>query len=209
MFGLSSHNLLLRGSDIDFYVEDSKQRERLVFSCKEVTLSTSQLLHIVGSNGAGKTSLLRILSGLQDCSGRVEIFCDRDDILYIGHGDGLSDVLTVWEHLCLWQDLGGGIVDDLESFAHGWVSQSLWHNRVGDCSAGECRKLSLLRLLLSSAVIWFLDEPFASLDIGVRDKFLREFRIHCSSGGGIIMTGHGDNFGDFDLDVRLFQMGKG
>ncbi len=200
-------SLLLRGSDIDFYVEDSKQRERLVFSCSEVTLSAGEVLHIVGSNGIGKTSLLRILCGLQESSGGVEIFCGRDDILYIGHGDGLSDVMTVWEHLCLWQELGGGVVVDLESFANVWVSETLWHNRVGDCSAGECRKLSLLRLLLSSSVIWFLDEPFASLDIGVRDKFLSAFRFHCESGGGIIMTGHGDNFGAVDLDLRLFQMG--
>ncbi len=201
-------SLLLRGSDIDFYVEDSKQRERLVFSCGGLALSAGEVLHIVGANGVGKTSLLRILCGLQEASGEVEIFCGGGDILYIGHGDGLSDVLTVWEHLCLWRDLGGGRVVDLESFANLWVSQDLWHNRVGDCSAGECRKLSLLRLLLSDAVIWFLDEPFASLDIGVRDRFLVEFRSHCQRGGGIIMTGHGDNFGDSDLNLRLFQMGE-
>ncbi len=199
--------LLLRGRDIDFYVEDSKQQERLVFSCQEITLSAGEILHIVGSNGVGKTSLLRILCGLQESTGGVEIF--NDDILYIGHGDGLNDSLTVWEHLSLWRDLGGGIVSDLESFANSWVRQDLWHNRVGDCSAGECRKLSLLRLLLSSAVIWFLDEPFAALDIGVRGKFLDAFRFHCEKGGGIIMTGHGDNFNNVDLNLRLFEMGQG
>ncbi len=200
--------LLLRGSDIDFYVEDSKQRERLVFSCPDVRLSSGEILHIVGSNGVGKTSLLRILCGLQESSGAVDIFCDGDnDILYIGHGNGLNDVLTVWEHLRLWQDLGGFVISDLASFAGDWIRQDLWDNRVGDCSAGECRKLSLLRLFLSGSVIWFLDEPFSSLDIGVRDMFLQGFRSHCELGGAIIMTGHGGfDFGD-DLNLRLFQMG--
>lgn len=204
-------DLLLRGRDIDFY-----SGSRLVFSCSEVSLFSGEVLHIIGSNGVGKTSLLRILSGLISCDSGFDLFLGGR-ILYIGHEDGLTDELTILEHIDLWRCLGGVKSSfNLLSFARDWFAEDLLDCRVIDCSAGERRKLSLLRLCFgvcgasSDFRIWLLDEPFSSLDLTVRSRFLDLFRVHCGFGGGIIMTGHG--VGDLSaksltgLAVRIFGM---
>ena len=59
-------------------------------------------------------------------------------------------------------------------------------------SAGQKRRLSLARLLITQNIVWILDEPFTSLDkqgIALIESLMSE---HCANGGMIVLTSHHD-----------------
>jgi heme exporter protein A len=162
-----------------------------------LTLSAGELLQVEGANGAGKTSLLRILAGLsqpergQVCWQGQPIGRCRDhyqsDLLYIGHKPGIKAGLTALENLAfyhqvpeagLWQALacvGLAGYEDLPA---------------GQLSAGQQRRVALARLWLSRAALWILDEPFTALDKAGSAALLARLRGHAEAGGLVLLTSH-------------------
>lgn len=174
--------------------------DRLLFENLSFSLFPSEVLVIEGRNGSGKTSLLRILCGfrLQD-DGDIE-WCGRsithsssmysEELTYVGHKNGIKDDLTVEENLKMGRALG--IASDLTD------AQVL--QRVGlsgfedvqalNLSAGQRRRLSLARLLLTTSRVWILDEPFTSLDTHGISVFEEMMQEHVNRQGMLIMTSH-------------------
>ena len=115
-----------------------------------------------GPNGSGKTTLLRTLAGLTPpITGRVE--ADPDAIAYASHADGLKAQLTVAEKTSPSGPASSAMRDTapaIEAFHLG----PLLDRRAGEMSAGQKRRLSLARLLVSGRPVWCLDEPTVSLD---------------------------------------------
>ncbi|MFZ2406565.1 MAG: ATP-binding cassette domain-containing protein, partial [Methylobacter sp.] len=72
-------------------------------------------------------------------------------------------------------------------------------------SAGQKRRLSLARLLITENVLWILDEPFTSLDkhgIALIETLMTE---HCANGGMIVLTSHHD-IDLLDVDVQRIYL---
>ncbi|MDD5755502.1 MAG: cytochrome c biogenesis heme-transporting ATPase CcmA, partial [Methylococcales bacterium] len=146
--------------------------ERVLFSELNFTLTSGQVLLIEGANGAGKTSLLRILTGFRkpdvgDLFWNNEAIDDTQefyqDTAYIGHNNGLKDTLTAEENLHYAQSLAITtltIDDALEQVGLSGYQETL----VRFMSAGQRRRLALARLLCTYKPLWILDEPFTSLD---------------------------------------------
>jgi len=128
---------------------------RRLFDRLSFRVDARQCLHVAGDNGAGKTSLLRILCGLlSPTSGEVRwhgrpIGRVRDeygaDLIYVGHLNGVKDDLTAAENLRVWAaiaTIGAGDSDVLralrllaiERFAH-WPA--------GQLSQGQKRRVAL------------------------------------------------------------------
>ncbi len=94
-----------------------EKSDRQLFSDINIALYSSQLLYVTGENGAGKTSLLRILVGLSlPSNGAVEvngydihknIHDGGEHLLYFGHKQGISQLLTATENLKFWCQLHG------------------------------------------------------------------------------------------------------
>lgn len=175
---------------------------RKLFGGLSFSLSPCQLLHVQGANGSGKTSLLRIVSGLsrQD-AGKVrwynhDIHDIREEyasgLLYLGHQPAIKDDLTVVENLWVSTRLSGvnPTSDALKSALEviGLGRHGTLPARV--LSQGQRRRLALARLWLSNKKLWILDEPFTSLDtqaIGLVEVRLED---HLSQGGMVILTTH-------------------
>ena len=89
--------------------------ERSLFHQLSFCVSAGEIVQIEGQNGAGKTSLLRILAGLADADiGQVNwlgenIRRDRaryhQDLLFLGHQPGIKSVLTPFENLAFYQSV--------------------------------------------------------------------------------------------------------
>lgn len=172
--------------------------ERLL--CRGLTFSvlSGELIHIIGENGAGKSSLIKALLGwLPIEEGTIEfngedvsIYRDRllAEQLYIGHTTGIKDVLTVQENLSLFCP-SHSVDERLEALR--FVNLATFDETVaGELSAGQKRRVALARLWLSTKQIWFLDEPLTALDTqGVLALELR-VKEHLSLGGAVIMTSH-------------------
>lgn len=173
--------------------------ERVLFSELSFTLSSGQVLLIEGANGAGKTSLLRILTGFRKPD-TGDLFWNDDaidddtqefyqDTAYIGHHNGLKDTLTAEENLRYAQALASTaltIDDALEQVGLDGYQQTL----VRFMSAGQRRRLALARLLCTRKALWILDEPFTSLDRASIKLFEKFIETHVSQGGLAIMTSH-------------------
>lgn len=163
------------------------------------TLNTGCLLHLRGKNGAGKTTLLKLLAGLlhpthgeiryQGHSIAINRTAYQQNICYVGHKPGVSQLLTVREN-CSFELQRS---PDLVSFDALLERLSLLDYSDVPCnllSAGLLRRVGLLRLLMSNASLWLLDEPLVALDQDALDMVMIFIKEHLKRGGQVILTSH-------------------
>lgn len=149
-----------------------------------------QLVQIDGVNGAGKTSLIRILSGLSryGYEGRVQ---RHSALLYLGHQPAVKALLTPRENLA-WHVAGESIYNNTQ-IENALAKVGLYgYEDVPShaLSAGQHRRVNLARLYLSSCPLWLLDEPFTAIDkAGVAD-LERLLVAHVEQGGAVVLTSH-------------------
>jgi len=198
----------LEGRGLSCIRDDRVLFEELVFE-----LVSGQVLLLEGKNGSGKTSLLRILCGFREpdtgrihwCGEAVKDSQFYADMVYVGHLDGIKKELTVLENLKMSLALsssGRYSIDQALTKVHLSGYDDVL---VQALSAGQKRRLSLARLLITENVLWILDEPFTSLDkqgIALIESLMAE---HCASGGMIVLTSHHDI--DLpDVDVQRINL---
>jgi heme exporter protein A len=187
--------------------------EREVFAGLHFQANAGEALAVTGRNGAGKTSLLRLIAGLlMPASGSVVIeggdaeLTVAEQAHYLGHRDALKPALSVAENLSFWTDfLGGGTT---RAIADCLAAVGLSHAvelPAATLSAGQRRRLSLARLLAVPRPLWLLDEPTAALDAAGQAMFADLMREHLAGGGLIVAATHGP----LGIDARELQIGGG
>lgn len=168
---------------------------RVVFSNVNFTVNAGELLELRGANGSGKSSLLRLLAGLNTPAvGRIELTSEiRESTLaeqshYIGHAEANKPALTVMENLNFWaQFLGAKMTDDaLAAFN----LQALAGDQTMLLSAGQKRRLALTRLLIAPRSVWLLDEPTMGLDSASIANLQTQIKKHLTEGGMVIVATH-------------------
>jgi heme exporter protein A len=176
--------------------------DRLLFSGLSFQLGAGEVVQIEGPNGSGKTSLLRILSGLRRAdAGRVQwqgvdIQHTRDDyyanMVYIGHLPCIKADLTTMENIRVLLDTrsqsvsGGQIELGLEQ-----VGLAGFEDVAGKAlSSGQRRRVLLAFLLLADARLWILDEPLTALDVRGVDLVESMILEHRDSAGSVVFTTH-------------------
>jgi heme exporter protein A len=171
--------------------------ERRVFRKVDFAVAAGGALLPLGPNGSGKSTLLRLLAGLKRPDAGL-ITWDGQDIsvdpgghaarvAYIGHLDAVKQGLTAAENLAYDAQLGGG--DAHAALATlGLSSLAALPARV--LSAGQRRRLALVRLALTAAPLWLLDEPTVGLDAAAIDQFAVMLAAHRSRGGIVVAATH-------------------
>jgi heme exporter protein A len=173
-----------------------------LFSDLSLQLDAGQWLYLQGENGAGKTSLLRILAGLSlPAAGTVTwqgtpISKQRSDyhadMLYLGHHASLKEDLTLTENLRSLMAMDGLQVSDTairEALTRMGLAKRQ-HLPARVLSAGQKRRGLLARLLLRPAKLWILDEPFNALDVHAIAELQDCLKAHLCTGGLIVLTSH-------------------
>jgi heme exporter protein A len=175
--------------------------ERQLFAGLSFRVLAGQALAVEGANGAGKTSLLRLIAGfLAPAAGRIVVKTgetESDDaeerghqVGWLGHLDGLKPQMTVNEQLGFYARLHAVRDADLTDVLArvGLARQAELPCRY--LSAGQRRRLALARLLVSRRPLWLLDEPFAALDTAGQVLVAQLMARHCGDGGIIIAATH-------------------
>jgi heme exporter protein A len=171
---------------------------RDVFADVSFSISSGEILAIRGRNGAGKSSLLRMVVGLvRVAHGRLALEGgDRELTIgeqahYLGHQDAFKPSLSVRENLQFWADfLGGGAADLGEPLAAVGLD-TLADLPAAYLSAGQRRRLSIARLLAVKRPIWLLDEPVSALDAAAQESLTEFLRAHLAGAGLILAATHG------------------
>ena len=189
--------------------------ERNVFARIGFALDDGQALVLRGSNGSGKSSLLRLMAGLlRPVKGTIDwdgapIGGDADAhnrrLHYVGHLDAVKPALSVSENLAFWSALCRGQMrpEAVRRALTRFGLASLADIPARMLSAGQKRRLALSRLIASPASLWLLDEPTIGLDaesIAVLRDVIHE---HLREGGLAVIATHGDLAieGAIDLDL--------
>lgn len=155
------------------------------------TLRAGEALILRGSNGTGKTTLLRTLAGLQPPV-RGEISLPSESLAYASHADGLKQSLTVRENLQFWTDVYAAPAEALEAAFRQMNLDALAERPAAQLSAGQKRRLGLARMLVTGRPIWLLDEPTVSLDAESVALFAEVLRAHLAAGGAALIATHID-----------------
>jgi heme exporter protein A len=170
---------------------------REVFAGLTFSVAAGETLVVTGRNGAGKSSLLRMIAGLLRLAGGLLTLADGDaeltipeQVHYLGHQDALKPSLAVAENLQFWTDYlgGGGSPVGMALTAVGL--EDLAALPAAYLSAGQKRRLSLARLLTVERPIWLLDEPTAALDRAAQQKLADVMLDHLGRGGLILAATH-------------------
>ncbi|PYE85444.1 heme ABC exporter ATP-binding protein CcmA [Pseudoroseicyclus aestuarii] len=151
------------------------------------TVPEGTALILRGTNGIGKTTLLRTLAGLQPAlSGTVT--GAGDEAAYASHEGGVKAVLSVEENLAFWAALYGTQVP--EAVYPAFHLAALRARPAGTLSAGQRRRLGLARLAVTGRPVLLLDEPTVSLDAGSTALFAGWLRGHLAAGGTALVATH-------------------
>ena len=175
--------------------------ERLLFQELDLRVGAGEAVALVGRNGAGKTSLLRVIAGLirplagsVSFSGAVGAIPAEDarslDVHLVGHLDGLKTGRTAWEELLVQVRWTGGTLAGAEAACARLGLSRLRDLEVRKLSAGQRRRVALARLVASPRSLWLLDEPLAPLDAEQRELFGTLMAEHLASGGLILAAVH-------------------
>jgi heme exporter protein A len=171
---------------------------RDVFADVTFSIAAGELLAIRGRNGAGKSSLLRMVVGLvRVAAGRLALDAGDPELTigeqahYLGHHDALKPSLSVRENLRFWVDfLGRDPAGTSEPLAEVGLD-TLADLPAAYLSAGQRRRLSIARLLAVERPIWLLDEPTSALDAPAQQSLTEFMRAHLAGGGLILAATHG------------------
>ena len=184
-----------------------RRGRRMLFRGVDLALAPGRITWLRGTNGSGKTSLLRILAGLSFAAEGEVIRAGAP--LYIGHQNGLKDDLTLAEalqfHAALadLDDCAGRSTRALEQLAlTPWCDAM-----VRTLSQGQRRRGALARLALDETPrAWVLDEPFDALDAQSVERLSALIVGHAARGGAVLLTSHQPvalaGATEFDLEPR-------
>lgn len=183
-----------------------------VFCKASFTLFPNSITYLRGSNGSGKSSLLRMIAGIQKPnSGTISFFgydinnIEKPYANYIGHNIGVKDELTVLENIKIWSRLYNS--ESLISAAlHYFGLVDIMDTKAYTLSAGNRQKIALARLLSCESDIWLLDEVDAHLDAQNRALLNNAISSKASNGGIVIITSHAkpEFKGVVDIDMEDF-----
>ena len=165
-----------------------------VLSRFDLSVLAGEWVNIIGSSGAGKSSLAEVMAGLEKpASGRARrrppAYLTQQTVLFedtlkanllIGRPDA-SDAK-------LWRILN--LVEMADRFTHEPAQLNTWLGSMGSqLSGGEARRIVLARVLLNEAPLVILDEPFTGVDAATRDRIAAGMK-QWLSGKTVIALGH-------------------
>lgn len=185
-----------------------RRGERLLFSGLTLDVAPGEVWWLRGANGRGKTSLLRLLTGLATpAEGRITWRGQpirsadagyRERLVYIAHANALKEDLTAAESLHFLARIHGRPADEAALTAAltrlGIASRRAAPVRT--LSQGQRRRVALARLALDlmqaapQGSLWVLDEPFDALDIDGIACLNDLLSAQAARGGSVVLTSH-------------------
>ena len=183
--------------------------DKYLFENLNLYLDIKTITKVSGSNGSGKTTFLKNISGiLQDYEGEILYLNDNikdissPNIFYAGHKNGFKDNLTVKENLI--NDLRNPVfdLDKIKNYLSDFGCEVSFSTSLGNCSEGQKKKILLSLFASVKADLYILDEPFSNLDGEGIDCLNEIFWQKTFEGSSIVFTSH-ENQGKSSQEINI------
>ncbi|MBU3181675.1 ABC transporter ATP-binding protein [Clostridium psychrophilum] len=168
-------------------------------------VNKGEILGLIGENGAGKTTIMRMLATMlkvTDGEGKIagydlvkEPDCIRGEIGILFGGEvGLYDRLTARENIMYFAQLNGMSVYDaknsIEELTRELEMSEFIDKRVGKFSRGMKQKVAIARSIVHKPSVMLFDEPSTGLDVSAT-RLIQDFIFKCKSEGkAIVFSSH-------------------
>jgi heme exporter protein A len=163
-----------------------RRGERLLFRGLTFALDEGEALQVVGPNGTGKSSLLRIIAGLlRPETGTVE--CNRDAAL-LDERLPLDGDPPLGRALDFWARVDGGGYGPADLAALGL--DTLADVPVRYLSTGQRKRAAILQSNARGTGLWLLDEPLNGLDVDAASEFQERVAAYLAQGGIAVVASH-------------------
>lgn len=161
---------------------------RPLFDGLHFRLGAGDALLIAGRNGAGKSSLLRLLAGLlAPTAGKVS---NPFATGWVAAETALKPDRLVRDELRWWAALDAASAETVDSACAAMAVTALLDFRCGQLSSGQRQRVALARLVASGARLWLLDEPTNALDSASEQRLLAAIDAHRAGGGIVVAASH-------------------
>lgn len=180
-----------------------ERENKTLFSNLTSEIPLGAFVNVVGQNGAGKTSLLKVLAGLWQPTTGSLVWDNKSlplaaplfwaELLYIGHESQLQPTLTPLQNLKGWialNSLEGSAIKDIEAALVQVGLKAFMHLPAEILSRGQRQRVLLARLWVNPPRCWILDEPFTALDEAGILAVKHRFEEHLLQDGIIIVATH-------------------
>ncbi len=178
-----SHSMLISASGLA-----CERGDRLLWRHVSLAVAPGDALWITGSNGVGKSSLLRVLAGLlapvagdHAAHGAVALFDERH---------ALDVARPLRQSLAFWAGIDGREDADVDDALRRVALAPLAEAPLRILSTGQRKRAALARLLLSPAPVWLLDEPANGLDDAGVAALTAMIATHRAGGGAVVLASH-------------------
>ncbi len=181
--------------------------ERLLFDDTDFSVNEGEKIGIIGINGTGKSTLLKMIAGLEEPDGGTVVRGRNLDIRYLPQNPVFTPGDTILTSI-LRDNEGREHLWDLESQAKTMLTKVGIFNfdaKVDTLSGGQRKRVALVSALMSGTDLLVLDEPTNHLDSQMAEwleEFLKKFR------GAIVMITHDRYFLD-SVTNRIVELDKG
>ena len=181
--------------------------ERLIFDHTSFSINEGEKIGLIGINGTGKSTLLRLAAGLEEPDEGTVVRSRGLDIRFLPQNPQFHEGDTILESIVR-ENEGHGHVWDLESQAKAMLTKlgfTDFDEKVETLSGGQRKRVALVSVLLSTADLLVLDEPTNHLDSHMADwleDYLKRFR------GSLLMVTHDRYFLD-SVTNRIVELERG
>lgn len=163
-----------------------RRGDRLLFRKLSFTVKAGEALHITGANGTGKTTLMRVLTGLTTpYAGQVQ---REGELGLLDERPALDLDQPLRKALGFWAQIDR-CADSSEALGKLGLT-ALLEVPVRYLSTGQRKRAGLAALLSRNVPIWLLDEPLSGLDVAAIETVTRLIELHVQEGGLALIASH-------------------
>jgi heme exporter protein A len=185
--------------------------DRLLIKGLSLRLNAGEAIELRGANGMGKTTLLRAIAGLHRPQFGEIIFSGKEDcenheyLMFLGHNDAIKPNESVYNQLVFWAQFFDAPLSRIDDAVTRLGISRLLPLMGGGLSAGQKRRVAIIRLMIAARPLWLLDEPFAPLDEKGRTILGEILNEHRQNNGIIIAAVHDKPKGN---EMQLLDLAK-